>query len=251
MTSPSHKVALVTGGGSGIGEASAFAFARRGMAVAILDKSGERGSATARDIREGGGTACFLPADVSKEDEVADAVSEIIKTYGALHAAHNNAGIPGERKPLTDLEEEEWETVLSINLKGVWLCMKHEIRVMLEHEVKGAIVNTASTWSFVGAPSAAAYVASKHGILGLTRTAALEYATKGIRVNAVCPGATRTPLLRLETQTERERELIASHPMGRLAAPSEIAEAVVWLCSEAASFVTGQCLIVDGGFLAR
>ena len=251
MMNPPRKVALVTGGGSGIGEASALAFAKRGIAVAILDKSEEKGAATARKISENGGTACFLAADVSKENEIVAAVNEIVKTYGPLHVAHNNAGIPGERRPITELGEKEWEEVLSINLKGVWLCMKHEIRTMLQHGVRGAIVNTASTWSFVGAPTAAAYVASKHGILGLTRTAALEYASKGIRVNAVCPGATRTPLLKLETQTGRERELIDSHPLGRLAMPSEIAEAVVWLCSSAASFVTGQCLVVDGGFLAQ
>ena len=251
MSSPDKKIVLVTGGGSGIGRASAFAFAKTGALVVIVDRSEKEGLLTEKKIVENGGEARFFQADVSKEAEVSSVISEIITSYGTLTAAHNNAGIAGARKPLISLEEKEWDRVLDINLKGVWLCLKHEIRAMMNLGIKGSIVNTASTWAFVGAPTAGAYVASKHGVLGLTRTAALEYASQGIRVNAVCPGATRTHLLRLETNPEKEQRLVQAHPLGRIASPDEIAAAAVWLCSDAASFVTGQCLTVDGGFLAQ
>lgn len=243
-------VTLVTGAGAGIGRASARAFAQYGSMVVVSDIMAESGQETVRMIRETGGQAIFLRADVSKEAEVKRLINTVAETYGRIDFAHNNAGIAGIRASLTQLTEDDWERIINVNLKGVWLCMKFEIPQMLS-QGKGAIVNTASTWGFVGAPTACAYVASKHGIIGLTKTAALEYAKNNIRVNAVCPGATRTSLLNFKTQPQREEELIAVHPLGRIGEPEEVAEAVIWLCSDSASFVTGHSLIVDGGFLAQ
>ena len=246
-----NKVALITGAGSGIGKAAALLFAKDGAKVIAVDKTAKSGRETVKAITEKKGEAIFVLADLSKQKEVKNAIDEAIKAFGRIDFAHNNAGIGGIRKSIVELEENEWDEVINANLKSVWLCMKHELRVMLERNIKGTIVNTASTWSFVGAPMAGAYVASKHGILGLTKTAALEYASRGIRINAVCPGATQTPLLRLDSQPEREAKLARTHPLGRLGKPDEIAAAVVWLCSGAASFITGQGLVVDGGFLAQ
>ena len=248
------KVALVTGGASGIGRATALTFAREGAKLVIADMHAEGGQQTVHMIRENGGDATFVQADVSLATEVEAMVSATVGTYGRLDCAHNNAGIGSRpRVRLHELSEEGWDQVMSINLKGVWLCMKYEILQMLR-QGHGAIVNTASIMGLVGSWSrSGAYNASKHGVVGLTKTAALEYATAGIRVNAVCPGYIRTPLIAeaLASNPEMEAEIVARHPVGRMGCPEEIAEAVVWLCSEAASFVTGHTMTVDGGYVAQ
>lgn len=248
------KVALVTGGASGIGRATALTFAREGAKVVIADMNPEGGQQTVHIIRENGGEAIFVQVDVSQAATVEAMISTTVETYGRLDCAHNNAGIGARpRARLHELPEESWDRVLGINLKGVWLCMKYEITQMLK-QPGGAIVNTASIMGLVGSWSrSGAYNASKHGVVGLTKTAALEYATEGIRVNAVCPGYIRTPLIEeaLTSHPEMEAQIVARHPVGRMGRPEEIAEAVVWLCSEAASFVTGHAMVVDGGYVAQ
>jgi NAD(P)-dependent dehydrogenase (short-subunit alcohol dehydrogenase family) len=248
------KVALVTGGASGIGRATALTFAREGAKLVVADMHEEGGQQTVHMIRENGGDATFVQVDVSRAIEVEAMVSATVETYGRLDCAHNNAGIGSRpRVRLHELSEEGWDQVMSINLKGVWLCMKYELIQMLQ-QGNGAIVNTASIMGLVGSWSrSGAYNASKHGVVGLTKTAALEYATAGIRVNAVCPGYIRTPLIAdaLTSNPEMEAQIIARHPVGRMGRPEEIAEAVVWLCSAAASFVTGHTMTVDGGYVAQ
>ena len=248
------KVALVTGGASGIGRATALTFAREGAKLVIADTNEEGGHQTVHMITENGGEATFVQVDVSKAVEVEAMISTTVETYGRLDCAHNNAGIGSRpRAPLHECSEETWDRVLAINLKGVWLCMKYEIIQMLT-QGSGTIVNTASIMGLVGSWSGSgAYNASKHGVVGLTKTAALEYAKVGLRVNAVCPGYIRTPLLAetLTRQPEMEAQIVARHPVGRMGRPEEIAEAVVWLCSDAASFVTGHTMTVDGGYVAQ
>src|SRR5713101_682330 len=246
------KVAIVTGGGSGIGRASALAFAREGAKVVVADVVVEGGEETVRLIQHNGGAAIFVKTNVSKAAEVEALVARAVLTYGRLDCAHNNAGIEGPGATTVDYAEESWERVLAINLTGVWLCMKYEIPQMLT-QGSGAIVNTASTAGLVGYPRGSAYVASKHGVVGLTKTAALEYAKSGIRVNAVCPGAIDTPMMGRITdhRPQRAARMAAAEPVGRMGQPAEIAEAVVWLCSEAASFVTGHAMAVDGGMTAQ
>ncbi len=247
------KVALVTGGGSGIGRASALAFARDGAKVVIADIDVGGGEATVQMIKEGGGEAALVHADVSKAAQVQGMVDRIVGLYGRLDCAFNNAGISTETNAWTaDCSEEDWDRVIGINLKGVWLCMKSEIPQMLK-QGGGAIVNTASVAGLVGIRSRSAYVASKHAVVGLTKSAALEYAESGIRVNAVCPGYTRTPLVQsvIDHDPEHETRAVARQPLGRLGRPEEIAAAVVWLSSDAASFVTGHTMLVDGGFVAQ
>ena len=246
------KVALVTGGASGIGRATALAFAREGAKVVIADVAVEDGEETVRMIEESGGKAIFVETDVSQSDQVEALINKAVETYGRLDCAFNNAGIEGEQALTPDCTEENWDRVININLKGVWLGMKYEIPQMLK-QGGGAIVNMSSVAGLVGFPSSPAYVASKHGILGLTKTAALEYATEGIRVNAVCPGVIRTPMVERATggDPEVEAQFAAMEPVGRMGKPEEVAEAVVWLCSDAASFVTGHSMVVDGGLVAR
>ncbi|MGE3541089.1 MAG: SDR family oxidoreductase [Candidatus Tectimicrobiota bacterium] len=248
------KVALVTGGASGIGRATALALAREGARLVVADLQADGGQQTAHMITEQGGEALFVRVDVSQAAEVAAMLSQTVEAYGRLDCAHNNAGIGSRpRAPLHECTEEAWDRVLNINLKGVWLCMKYEIIQMLK-QGSGAIVNTASIMGLVGSWSGTvAYNASKHGVVGLTKTAALEYANAGIRVNAVCPGYIRTPLIdsSLAVQPELEAQIIARHPVGRMGRPEEIAEAVLWLCSDAASFVTGHTMTVDGGYVAQ
>jgi NAD(P)-dependent dehydrogenase (short-subunit alcohol dehydrogenase family) len=243
----SGKVALVTGGSSGIGRATALAFAREGAKVAIADVNATGGAETVRMIQAAGGEALFVQTDVSKAAEVDAAISNTMATYGRLDCAFNNAGI-GKRMPLTELTEADFDHALSINRKGVWLCMKYEIPHMVQ-QGGGTIVNTASVWGVV-APHRAAYVASKYGVVGLTKAAALEFAPAGLRVNAVCPGMIRTPMVEgsLQRDPQFEQLRISQHPIGRLGLPAEIAEAVLWLCSDSASFVTGHAMVVDGGF---
>lgn len=246
------KVALVTGAGSGIGRASAMAFAQEGAKVIVADIVVEGGEETVQLIKEAGGEATFVKADVSQAAEVEALVDKTVETYGRLDYAHNNAGIEGAMASIVDCTEETWDSTININLKGVWLCMKYEIPQMLK-QGGGAIVNTASVAGLVGSAGLPAYVASKHGVAGLTKTASLEYAKEGIRVNAVCPGAIRTPMIEriLEENPEMGDMLNSMHPIGRMGEPAEVAKAVVWLCSDAASFVTGLPMPVDGGVVSQ
>ena len=247
------RVALVTGGGSGIGRASSLAYARDGAKVVIVDVNVEGGEETVQSIKEAGGEAILVHADVSKAVEVQQMVDRTVEAYGRLDCAFNNAGVSGRsRGTMVDHSEEEWDRVIGINLKGVWLCMKAQIPQMLK-QGGGAIVNNASVAGLVGIRRTSAYVAAKHGVVGLTKAAALEYAESGIRVNAVCPGYINTPLVRsvFDQLEGMEEEVIARHPLGRLGEPHEIAEAVVWLSSDAASFVTGHTMTVDGGYVAQ
>ena len=246
------QVALVTGAGSGIGRASALAFARAGARVVVADVATPGGEETLGLITASGGEAHFVRADVSQSGDVEALVRQTIERYGRLDLAHNNAGVESGRASTHACTEENWDRTLAINLKGVWLCLKYELPEMLR-QGGGAIVNTASVAGLVGLPELPAYVASKHGIVGLTRTAALEYAPRGIRVNAVCPGVIRTPMVErfAAANPQAQTELSAAEPIGRLGEPEEVAQAVLWLCSAAASFVTGTCLPVDGGWVAR
>jgi NAD(P)-dependent dehydrogenase (short-subunit alcohol dehydrogenase family) len=246
------KIALVTGGGSGIGRATSLALAKEGAKVAVSDIIVAGGEETVRMIKAAGGEATFIKADVAKAAEVEALIKKVVETYGRLDCACNNAGIEGEMTTTVDCSEENFDRIIAVNLKGVWLCMKHEIPQMLR-QGGGAIVNTASVAGLVGFQGLSAYVASKHGVNGLTKTAALEYAKQGIRVNAVCPGVIHTPMLdRLFNSQPGVGETIAAlEPVGRLGKAEEIAAAVVWLCSDAASFVTGLPLAVDGGLIAQ
>ncbi len=248
------KTALVTGGGSGIGRAASLAYAREGARVVVADVNVEGGEETVLQIKEAGGEAILVHADVASPDDTQSMVAQAVEDCGGLDCALNNAGIGGGRDRLltADYLEEDWDRVISINLKGVWLCMKAEIPQMLK-QGGGAIVNTASIAGLVGLTGTIAYVAAKHGVTGLTKAAAMEYAKSGIRVNAVCPGYIHTPLVqRVFDDNEGYEERVASrHPIGRLGEPSEIAAAVVWLSSDAASFVTGHNMPVDGGYMAQ
>ena len=243
------KVALVTGGSSGIGRASALAFAREGTKVVVADVNVEGGEETVQKIEELGGEGIFTRADMSNTADVEAMVTKAVEAYGRLDCAFNNAGLFGLGS-IVECTEQDWDRIMDVNLKGVWLCLKYEILQMLEQR-GGVIVNTASVAGLVGGAGATPYVASKHGVVGLTKVAALEYADQGIRVNAVCPGLTRTPMIKDLLNTEREESSISRHPIGRLGTPEEIAEAVVWLCSDAASFVTGHAMPVDGGYVAQ
>ncbi|OPY65930.1 MAG: 2,5-dichloro-2,5-cyclohexadiene-1,4-diol dehydrogenase [Syntrophorhabdus sp. PtaU1.Bin050] len=246
-----NKVVLVTGGTSGIGRASALLFAREGARVVIADVVAEEAQNTTQMIREEGGDAIFVKTDVSKAAEVEALVRKTVETYGRLDCAFNNAGI-GHVGTIIDCTEEEWDRVMAINLKGVWLCMKYEIIHMAEHG-GGAIVNTSSTAGIVAHPRRAIYTVSKHGVIGLTKAAALQYAKAGIRVNAVCPGPIRTALTESSwiSDPQAEARAISEVPMDRAGTPEEVAEAAVWLCSDAASYVTGLAMVVDGGSLVK
>jgi NAD(P)-dependent dehydrogenase (short-subunit alcohol dehydrogenase family) len=251
----SGKVALVTGASSGIGRASALAFAREGAKVVVADVDVNGGEETVHQIQQDGGDAGFVAADVSKTADVQHMIWWTLERYGRLDCAHNNAGILASEAastPLHEYPEDVWDRVVRVNLTGVWLCLKYEIAPMLR-QGGGAIVNTASVAGLVGFPGGGDYVASKHGVVGLTKTAALDYAKQGIRVNAVCPGPLRSTamsdrLIAAVPQLDERYEAFA--PVGRLGAPEEVAAAVVWLCSDAASFVTGVALPVDGGWVA-
>ena len=246
------KVALVTGGGSGIGRAAALVFAREGAKVVVADVTEAGGLETVEQVTAAGGAATFVRADVSNPAEVEAMVSRAVEAYGRLDCAFNNAGIEGSGKATTACAEEDFNRTIAVNVTGVWLCMKSEIRRMLE-QGSGAIVNTASAAGLVGVPSMPDYVASKHAVVGLTKTAALEYAKSGIRVNAVCPGVVQTSMVErvLQRAPGFDEVALASEPIGRFGQPAEIGEAVVWLCSDAASFVTGIPLSVDGGLVTQ
>lgn len=238
------KVALVTGAASGIGRASALAFARGGARVVLGDIAEDGLTETQRLISEAGGEALAVRTDVSHAADVQALVDAAVQTYGRLDCAHNNAGLLGAFAHTAESTEENFDRLIAVNLKGVWLCLRAEIPQMLS-QGGGAIVNTASSAGLVGFRGLPAYVASKHGVAGLTKTAAAEYARKGIRVNAVCPGFVDTPMVQGLSGSDR-----IDLPIGRLAKPEEIAEAVIWLCSSAASYVTGHTLVVDGALTA-
>jgi NAD(P)-dependent dehydrogenase (short-subunit alcohol dehydrogenase family) len=244
------QTALVTGAGSGIGRATAIAFAAHGARVMVADTSEELGLKTVSDIRNAGGEAEFVLCDITMAQAVEKMVARTIKTFGSLDIAVNNAGINSPESPVAEIEESDFDRVLSVNLKGVWLCMKYEILQMIK-QGRGAIVNMSSTCGLVGVPGAAPYVSSKHGVNGLTKTAALEYATAGIRINAVCPGVIRTPLTEPAlADPEKKAQVVSLHPIGRIGEPEEVAGAVMWLASDCASFVTGSTQVVDGGWTA-
>jgi NAD(P)-dependent dehydrogenase (short-subunit alcohol dehydrogenase family) len=242
------KVALVTGGAMGIGEATALSFAREGAKVAVADLDAAKGQDVANRIKDGGTEAVFMKCDVSKSGDVKQMIETVVERFGRLDCAFNNAGII-VLAPTAELSEDDWDRMIAIDLKGVWLCMKYEIQQMLK-QGSGAIVNSASVAGYIGTPGMCAYTAAKHGVVGITKTAALEYVKAGIRVNAVCPGAIETPILAPLDDAVKE-VLKQMHPIGRFGRPEEIASAVLWLCSDAASFCTGIAMPVDGGLLAQ
>lgn len=253
MTDQSYagKVVLVTGAAGGIGRAAALAFGRAGASVVVSDITAAGGEETVQMIAQAGGVAMFVKADVSRDADVAALVAQTVAAYGRLDCAFNNAGIEEEKKPLAECEEEMFDRIMRVNVKGAWLCMKHEIRQMLT-QGSGAIVNTASVAGLVGAPLQPVYAGSKHAVVGMTKTAAAEYGRAGIRINSVCPGVIRTAMLdrALEREPKRAKSIVKVHPIGRLGEAEEIASAVLWLCSDGASFVTGHQLAVDGGLTA-
>ena len=245
------KVALVTGAASGIGKAIAECFVREGAAVVLTDLDSDRGEATREAIRGGGGEVIFVPSDVTNPADSEKAVNAALEKFGQLDCACNNAGIGGEQKATADMSIEGWNQVIAINLSGVFYGMKYQIPAMLKTG-GGAIVNMASILGQVGFANSSGYVAAKHGVVGLSKNAALEYATQNIRINSVGPAFIHTPLIQaLESNKRVYDSLVAMHPMGRLGKPEEVAELVVWLSSSKASFVTGAYYAVDGGYLAR
>ena len=245
------RVALVTGGSYGIGRATAIAFAARGARVAIADHVEDKEAVTVTEIKKAGGDAKFYPCDVSDASQVKKLFANVLADFGRLDFAFNNAGIEGVSGTTHECTEKNFDHTIEVNLKGVWLCMREEIPLMLQSG-KGSIVNCASVAGLSGFEGLPAYVASKHGVVGLTKTAALEYAKKGIRVNAVCPGVIHTAMVDRITGRDKEveKQFVAMEPVGRMGLPEEVGEAVVWLSSDAASFVTGAALPVDGGFSA-
>jgi len=246
------RVALVTGGAAGIGRATALAFARNGANIVIADLNAADAGDTIHLLDEHGVDAMFVQCDVSKDDDVKHLMSEIMKRFGRLDFAFNNAGIEGEMGSLHSASEDNWFKTIDVNLHGVWRCMREEIPVMLETG-SGAIVNCASIAGLRGFAGLAAYVASKHGVVGLSKAAALEYASQGLRINAVCPGVIHTSMIDRVTGGDSaiEKQYISMEPIGRMGDPDEVAAAVIWLCAAEASFVTGIALPVDGGFCAK
>jgi NAD(P)-dependent dehydrogenase (short-subunit alcohol dehydrogenase family) len=246
------KVVLVTGAASGLGRAMALAFGRAGACVVVADNSVDGGHMTAALIVEAGGKALFVKTNVTVAAEVDALIDKAVSHYGRVDVGVNNAGIEDEALPLADGDDDQYDRIMNVNVKGVWLCMKSQLRQMLKQEGGGAICNVADAGGLVAAPNRAIYSASKHAVVGLTKTAAVEYAKSGIRVNSLCPGAVKTPMLArmLEREPGRDKKLKAAHPMGRIAEPAEVASAALWLCSEQASFVTGHQLAIDGGLTA-
>jgi NAD(P)-dependent dehydrogenase (short-subunit alcohol dehydrogenase family) len=245
------KVAIITGGSSGIGRATAIAFAAEGARVAIGARRAAESEETIRQIQALGGEAIFVPTDVARAEQVQNLMDSAMNRWQRLDLAFNNAGIGGTPfVPLPDYEEKVWDDVIDINLKGVFLSMKYEIPHMLKNG-GGAIVNMSSVAGLIGGPIGVAYYASKHGVIGATKAAAMEYAKRGIRVNAVCPAVIRTPMSEGLFNTDLEASLLAVHPMGRFGTTEEVADAVVFLCSGKASYITGHALPVDSGLLAR
>ena len=246
-----NKVALITGAGSGLGKSTAHAFAKEGTKVFISDINIAAGNATANEIRRYDGEVTFQACDVTNPVEVESLVSKTVEIYDGLDFAFNNAGIAGPRAKTHSYPQSGWDQVIKVNLTSVFLCMQYELRVMVEAG-HGVIVNTSSVAGLVGLPTAVSYSAAKFGVVGLTKTAALEYAEQGIRVNAISPGWTRTGMIdHLIKTPDLEATIGSRHPMNRLGEPHEIAQAVIWLCSDSASFITGVVLPVDGGFVAK
>lgn len=245
------KVVLVTGAASGIGRAIALGFGRAGASVVVADVSIEGGHATAAMIVENGGKALYVQCNVTRAAEVEALVEKTINYYGRLDYAVNNAAVEEERQPLADGDDEQFDRIMAVNVKGVWLCMKHQLRQMVK-QGGGAIVNMADVGGLVGAPNHAIYGASKHAVVGLTKSAAVEYARDGIRVNVLCPAAVKTPMLAraIERDPASEKKIKAAHPMGRVADATEIANTALWLCSDMASYVNGHEMVVDGGYTA-
>jgi len=247
------KAALITGAGGGIGRATALAFAREGARVAVADVAVEAAHETVAQVNAAGGQAISLAGDVTRDADVRAMIGAVVGAYGRLDCAFNNAGVAGWHvgsinQKTAEWSEESFDRMIAINLKGVWLCLRAEINQMLA-QGGGAIVNTASIAGLAGLPTSSAYVAAKHGVVGLTKTAAIEYAEAGIRVNAVCPGYIHTRMTE-ETMRRRGAAILAQTPLRRMGNPEEIAEMVVWLCSDRASYVTGVAYNVDGGWMA-
>ena len=252
MTMDLHgKVSIVTGGTSGIGREAAVLFAKAGSKVVVAGRREAEGNETIDLVRAAGGEGLFVKTDVSQGAAVHTLVQKTVEKFGRLDIAFNNAGIEGNWVPIAEQSEEDWDRTIDINLKGVWLCLKYEIQQMLKQGGGGAIVNMASVAGLMGSAGAATYCASKHGVMGLTKAAALENARSGIRINVVCPAVIETPMGdRLFGAPEFKKYALNLHPIGRFGTPLEVAEAVVWMCSDRASFMTGQSLVLDGGLLA-
>jgi NAD(P)-dependent dehydrogenase (short-subunit alcohol dehydrogenase family) len=247
-----NKVALVTGAGSGIGLATARAFAEAGAAVALVDVNENAIRDTAEELISAGHKAIAIRCNVADEAAVVATIERIVSTFGRLDAAFNNAGIQSPAVETADASGEEFDRITAINLRSVWNCMKYELRQMRE-QGSGAIVNTSSIGGLIGLPGRAIYHASKHGVIGLTKSAALEYASRGIRINAVCPGTIETPMVAemLAKEPDAMKDILRDQPIGRLGRPDEIAAAVLWLCGPGSTFVIGHALVVDGGYTAR
>jgi NAD(P)-dependent dehydrogenase (short-subunit alcohol dehydrogenase family) len=245
-----NKVALITGGTTGIGRDTAVLFAKEGAKVAFTGRREAEGNETLALVRAAGGDGLFLKSDVSKASDVQSVVQKTVEKYGRLDVAFNNAGVEGQWMPLVDQTEENWDYVHNINLRGLWLCLKYEVQQMLKQGSGGAIVNMSSVAGLMGFAGSGIYVASKHGVLGLTKVAAVEYAPAKIRVNAVCPAVIETPMAdRAFADPETNKRVLAMHPLGRFGKPVEVAQAVLWLCSDKSSFTTGQYIGIDGGLL--
>ena len=250
MTRFAGKVAIVTGAASGIGRASAVGFAREGASVVVADIDRGGGTETVRLITDAGGQACFAETDVADSASVQAMVNTAISEYGRLDYAHNNAGIVGAGAPIAEMDEAVWQRGIGVMLTGVFLCLKYEIPHIVAQGPGGAIVNTSSGAGLIGFPGMADYVSSKHGVIGLTRTAALELATTGVRVNCICPGTARSRMVNewMGDDPALEKQVVDLHPIGRIAEPEEIAAAALWLCSPESSFVLGHALAIDGGY---
>ncbi|GAX35386.1 SDR family oxidoreductase [Nodularia sp. NIES-3585] len=250
MSEFANKVALVTGGSSGIGRATALDFAQQGATVVIASRRLKESEETVSLIQDNGGTASFVQTDVTQAVQVENLIAQTVAIYGRLDYAFNNAGTEGSVIPGVEQTEESWNLIIDTNLKGVWLSMKYQILQMLK-QGGGVIVNNASILGLVGLPNFSVYVASKHGVVGLTKSLALEHAQDNIRINCVCPGAIETDMLTRSFGEEGKIQLRSSHPIGRLGKSEEIAKSVIWLCSDAASFITGQSIAIDGGFTVQ
>ncbi|MDR6724449.1 NAD(P)-dependent dehydrogenase (short-subunit alcohol dehydrogenase family) [Paenibacillus amylolyticus] len=245
------KVVIVTGAKGGIGLATAQLFAKEGASVALVDINEPKQEA--QDLIDAGYQAISIQCDVSNERSVESMVEKTVATFGKLDYAYNNAGIQNAATDTVDLKEDVYDDVMNVNTKGIWLCMKHELLQLRKQGTEGAIVNCSSMGGLIGVPERSVYHASKHGVLGLTKSTALEYASKGIRINAVCPGIIETPMVEnmLATESDAMDELMKQVPIGRLAKPEEVASVVLWLCSSSASYVIGQAISVDGGYTVQ